>query len=85
MYLAVLLLLLAKIPYTKPQIPAGIYAGSKLLILIAFDAGLILALFGATIGFFAALGYFILLRRFDNSVFAWFVVAVVGALLVAML
>ena len=85
MYLAILLLLLAKIPYTKPQIPAGIYAGAKLLMLIAFDAGVVRALFGATIGFLAALGYFIFLRRFDNSVFGWFVVAVVGALLVAML
>lgn len=52
---------------------------------IAFDAGLILAVFGATIGFIATLGYFVLLRRFDNSVFGWFAVAVVGALLVAML
>ena len=86
MYLAILLILLAKIlPHTKPYVNAGIYAAAKFFMLLLLGTEFISLVISTILGFAAAFIYFIIMLRLDRSIVGWFLFGVFGAILVTLI
>ena len=85
MYFAFMLLLMSKLPKLNPLVGAGIYAVTRFFVYLMIDRGIGHAFVSSVLSFFLAFGYFIVLRRLDRSIFRWFIFAVLGAILIAMI
>lgn len=84
MYLAILLIILAKFPI-QPYISAGIYTVANFLMLLMFGSSPLQLIVSTIVGFIAAFVYFAILRQLDRSIVGWFLFAVFGAIVVTIL
>ena len=86
MYLALLLILLAKfLPHTKPLVNASIYIVAKFFMLLMFGADARQVILSVALGFIAAFVYFVIMLRLDRSIVGWFLFGVFGAIAVTLM
>ena len=67
--------------YDKPVMFAGIYAGVVLVLGLIFNSSALESVISAALAFIFSLGYFWMLIRFSDNVFAWWGILFCGAML----